>query len=130
MVMLYAILLVIAATALLMLMPGNQFVLLILGITLYSIGYQVLFPFVQSMLADATEGSERAGIYSVQSIVVGLFTAGAGTAAGSLYSVNPRFLYGASLVLLSLMVILVAILRKLHQKSQEVTRDCPLIVTP
>jgi MFS family permease len=130
MVMLYAILSLIAATAILLMMPANTFWLLIVGIVLYSIGYQVLFPFVQSMLADATEGNERAGIYSLQSILVGTSTAVAGIVAGSLYTVNPKLLFGASLVILILMMILVAILRKLHQKSQEVTRDCPLIVTP
>jgi MFS family permease len=95
-----------ASLFLLILIPGGSLVSVILCIGVYAVGFGIFRPFLDTMLAEVTEGNERAGIYSLINTVTCVITALLGFVSGSIYVFNPRLLYIISIVILLANIIL------------------------
>lgn len=104
--------------ALLIIIPDNSFVLVIIYITLYAIGSGVFKPFMDSMLAEVTENSERAGIYSLINTVTSVSTIFIGISSGYLYSLNPRLIYVVSIIILTVSIVILLFAYKHYRVKQ------------
>jgi MFS family permease len=80
--------------------PPRNIIVTIMCITLFAAGFGVFRPFIDSLLAEVTEGNERAGIYSIVNTITCIATALIGFVSGSMYLYNPRLLYIASIAIL------------------------------
>ncbi len=111
--------LAIQATALtmLILIPAGSMIATILCIALYAVGFGVFRPFVDSMLAEVSEGTERATIYSFLNTITCIITALIGFISGSIYILNPRLIYVASICILLANMVLVSLYRKLRAET-------------
>lgn len=80
---------------------------------MFAVGFGVFRSFIDSFLAEVTEGSNRAGIYSIINTITCILTAIVAFISGSLYVLNPKFLYIAAIViLLSCVGMLIVFLSK------------------
>lgn len=102
-----------ASLLLLILIPGGNIITVILCIGTYAVGFGVFRPFLDTMLAEVTEGNERAGIYSLINTVTCVATALLGFVSGSIYVFNPRFLYVISIAILLASVVLLELYSRL-----------------
>ncbi len=101
-----------AALLLLIAIPEGSLVAALLCIILFGVGFGLFRPFVDSLLAEVTEGKERAGIYSIVNTFTCLSTALVGFVSGSIYIFNPRLIYVGSMVILLVCVVILAVLLK------------------
>jgi len=88
------------ALFLLIIIPANNLTVTILCIALFAVGFSVFRPFIDVAFAEATEGSERAGIYSLFNTITSVLGALVGLVSGYLYVLNPRMLYIVSIIIL------------------------------
>ena len=95
--------------------PPAQFVATSSAVILFAIGFGVVKPFNDSLLAEVTQGKERAGIYALHNTAVSIFSAGMGLASGHLYQSNPNLIYVISISILLISIGLLIRLR-LDQK--------------
>lgn len=84
----------------LIVIPAGSLIVTVLCITLFAVGFGVFRPFIDSLLAEVTEGRERAGIYSIVNTITCIATAVVGFVSGSIYLFNPRLLYIVSIIIL------------------------------
>jgi len=84
----------------------------IINMIIFAVGFSISRPFIDTLLANATKGAERAGIYSLNNTVISIFGAIAGLASGYLYKLNPRLLYYVSFGIISVCVMLIMVLLK------------------
>ena len=103
--------------AMLILIPEGNMAAAVLCTVVYSVGFGIFRPFIDSMLAEVSGGKQRAGIYSLVNTVMCIVTALIGFVSGSIYWFNPRLIYVASIVILALCLILLAIYRRLGQSG-------------
>lgn len=106
--------LVIQAVALFLLttIPQGNLIIASLCVILFAFGFGIFKPFIDSLLAEVTEGKDRAGVYSMINMAICIGTALMGVVSGILYVLNPRMLYFTSIaILLTCVGILVAILK-------------------
>ena len=106
-----------ASLIMLILIPTGSMISAILSIAIYAAGFGMFRPFVDSMLAEVTEGNERAGIYSIVNTVTCLITALIGFVSGSIYIFNPRLIYVLSIIILVIAMILLGTYYKVKQKD-------------
>lgn len=59
----------------------------------YALGYGIFRPYMDTALADVTEGKARAGIYSFINTATSVFGAVFGLTSGYIYAANPRMLF-------------------------------------
>jgi MFS family permease len=85
---------------LLVIIPSGNLLIAALCIIIFSIGFGIFRSLIDSLLAEVTEGSERAGIYSIINTITCILTAVIAFVSGSLYVFNPKLLYGASIAIL------------------------------
>lgn len=85
----------------------------IINMVIFAVGFSVSRPFIDALLANATKGTERAGIYSLNNTLISISGAITGLASGYLYKLNPRLLYYISFgLLLICMSLIMVLLRK------------------
>lgn len=84
--------------------PTAKFWLAIISVVLFALGYGVVKPFNDSVLAEVTPGKERAGIYAIHNTAVSISCAGMGFASGYLYKSNPALIYIISIGILLLCI--------------------------
>ncbi|MDD4570378.1 MAG: hypothetical protein PHE70_09665, partial [Tepidanaerobacteraceae bacterium] len=90
-------------------------------IMLCAAGFGIFKPFVDTMLAEFTEGKARAIVYSLVNTAISILSAIMGFVSGYLYDLNPRLIYITSIFILSLcLVILATIKRSLHADYADV----------
>jgi MFS family permease len=89
---------------LLIIIPTKSMIITILCITLFAVGFGVFRPFIDSLLAEVTEGRERAGIYAIVNTITCVATALIAFVSGSIYLFNPRLLYIISIAILLICV--------------------------
>ena len=106
-----------AALAMLILIPTGNMIAAILSIVFYAAGFGIFRPFVDSMLAEVSEGNSRAGIYSMINTITCAITALIGFVSGSIYLYNPKLIYVVSIFILTLCIILLGVYYKLNQKN-------------
>lgn len=100
---------------------GNNFIVVVLCIIVFAMGYGIFKPFVDSMLAELTEGSTRATIYSLVNTAISTFSALMGFVSGYIYDLNPRLIYITSIAILAFcMVVLMALKRLLYDEYTDV----------
>lgn len=80
--------------------PPAKFGVTIIAVILFAIGFGVVKPFNDSLLAEVTQGKERAGIYALHNTAVAFSSAGMGLASGHLYQSNPNLIYVISISIL------------------------------
>jgi len=83
-------------------------------VVLFAIGSSVFKPFMDSILADYTEGSRRAGIYALMNVVLSVTTALIGFLSGYLYAYRPEALFIISIFLVVLCIFLLGLFRGGH----------------
>lgn len=106
-----------AALAMLILIPTGNMIAAILSIVFYAVGFGIFRPFVDSMLAEVSEGNSRAGIYSMINTITCAITALIGFVSGSIYLYNPKLIYVVSIFILTLCIILLGVYYKLNKKN-------------
>lgn len=82
----------------------------ILAVALYSFGYGIFMPFFSTLIADISEGRDRAGIYSLVNTVTAVLSALIGLGSGFLYAAAPRFIFYLTALLLGLSIIAMFVL--------------------
>jgi MFS family permease len=89
-----------AALFMLIVIPKNNFTITIFCVVTFAVGFSLFRAFNDSILAEVTDGKERAGIYSMLNTVISILSALAGLASGYLYAYNPRSIYVLSIGIL------------------------------
>ncbi len=93
--------------------PMGSLTIAIINMIIFAVGFSISRPFIDALLANATNGTERAGIYSLNNTVISIFGAISGLVSGYLYKLNPRLLYYISFgILLVCIALIIALLRK------------------
>lgn len=100
--------------------PPAKFGVTIIAVILFAIGFGVVKPFNDSLLAEVTQGKERAGIYALHNTAVSISSAGMGLASGYLYESNPNLIYVISISILVIGIGLLIWLR-LGQKKMSLS---------
>lgn len=77
----------------------------ILAVGLYSFGYGIFLPIFSTILADVSEGRDRAGIYALVNTITSVLSSLIGLGSGFLYAAAPRFIFYISTLLLGLSII-------------------------
>lgn len=90
----------------LILVPRGNFAMAAAGTAVYFLGFGMARTYMDSMFADAAEGRERAGIYSLSNIATGLLTAAIGPLTGFLFTYRPVMVYLVGVVLLLAVAVL------------------------
>ncbi len=101
-----------ASLFLLTVIPANSLAAAVACVFLFSIGFGVFKPLLDTLVAEATEGTDRSGTYSLLNALLSLGTAFMGALAGMLQSINPRLVYWLTALILLVCVLLVQSLRK------------------
>jgi len=100
--------------------PPAKFGTTIIAVILFAIGFGVVKPFNDSLLAEVTQGKERAGIYALHNTAVSISSAGMGLASGHLYQSNPNLIYVISISILFISIGLLIWLRLGQKKNTNV----------
>lgn len=96
----------------LIVIPAKNLTVAILCITLYALGFGIFRPFIDTLLAEVTEGRERAGMYSIVNTATCIATALIAFVSGNLYVFNPRLLYVISIAILLICGMILVIFLK------------------
>jgi MFS family permease len=97
--------------------PAGQFFAAILCVVLFAIGFGMTKPFMDAVLAEVTDGKERAKIYAFYNVAVSMGSAGMGFISGFLYDRNPALIYVVSIGILILCIGLLAWLGTLGRRQ-------------
>lgn len=97
------------------LIPAGNFWLTMAMVILFAFGYSISKPFLDSMMAIATAGKERAGIYSLYNTSLSILSALVGMGSGYLYKLHPALIYVTSIMIL---LACLGILIVFNQSSQ------------
>ena len=94
----------ISALILFITIPASHFLITIICVVLFAVGFGMAKPFMDAVLAEVTEGKERAAIYAFHNTAVAICSAGIGFISGFLYNLNPALLYMVSIGILVICV--------------------------
>lgn len=117
--------LVLQAVSLLLLIviPRRHFGLAVATIALFAVGFGLFRPFLDSTLAEVTQGRARAGFYALQNLAVSLLCAAMGSVSGFLYHWNPISIY---LVSIGILLVCTAILLSYSRRERLEQEPAPL----
>lgn len=88
--MLAGLLVCAAAQAMLVLTPPESLAPILLSTILTAAGGMVVFPFLEASVQNSIEDENRAGIFSIISVLILVFVSPAGVIGGWTYSLDPR----------------------------------------
>jgi MFS family permease len=116
---------VIQALALLMLIiiPKNSLFTAIVCVAIFAVGFSLFRSFIDAILAEVSDGRERASIYSLINTVISLFSIIIGLASGYLFTYNPRSIYILSIGLLLLSAIFLSMLLKIENHNKKLLQE-------
>lgn len=97
--------------------PAGSLSAAILSIIAYAVGFGIFRPYIDTILAEVTEGNDRAGIYGIINTATSVMTALVGFASGSMYLYNPRLIYIASIVILAMCAVILGIYLRFERKK-------------
>lgn len=106
-----------AALVALILIPAGSLPAAVIFIIIYALGFGIFRPYVDSMLAEVSEGNERAGVYSMVNTITCIAIAVIGFISGSVYLYNPRLIYVASIIILAVNIVLLEIYYRLYNNT-------------
>jgi hypothetical protein len=95
------VLLQIVSLMLFITLPADSFKIVSLRVAIFAIGYGLLKPFMDAVLAEATSGAERAAVFALHNTAVAFCSAVFGFLSGFLYSLKPVLLYMLSIGILA-----------------------------
>lgn len=98
--MLVGLALQIAGLIMLVVIPTGSFALAALAVAIYAAGFSIFKPFMDSILAEVTEGRSRASIYALNNTFISLVGSGVAVLSGYLFSLWPPAVWIASAVIL------------------------------
>jgi len=87
-------------------LPRGILTTAVASIIMLAVGFSIYRPLIDSLLADSTEGDERANLYALMNTVTFVLTSVMGALSGYLYDMNPKLIYVLSLVILALCTVL------------------------
>ena len=98
--MIAGLLIQITSLLLFIIIPRHSLAWALVCAAVFAVGYGLLRPFLDAMLAEVTEGRERAGFYALQNLAISFLSAGVGFISGFLYHRNPVLIYLLSMGIL------------------------------
>lgn len=96
------------ALSLLIIIPSDNLIITVICIAVFALGFGMFRPFIDTLLAEVTEGKDRAGIYAIVNTITCIVIALIGLASGSIFDFNPRLLYVLSILILLACIIILA----------------------
>lgn len=99
------------------LIPRNHLAGVIIFVVVFAVGFGIFRPFIDSLLAEVTDGRERAGIYSLLNMVISILSSLFGLISGYLYVVNPRLIYILSIGFLLICTVLLVFFTRLRERG-------------
>ena len=96
-------------------LPRNNLTAAVFCVIFFAVGFSVFRPFIDTALADVTDGRERAGIYSLLNAAVCLVSALVGLFSGYMFQFNPRLIYMVSAVILLSCAVILILFYKNHR---------------
>jgi MFS family permease len=106
-----------AALGLMTVIPRGNMAAAMLAICFFAAGFGVFKPFLDALLAEVTEGRDRAGMYSLVNTAVCAGMALMGAVSGALQGIDPRAIYYASFFLVLLCAGTLALLPRLRKAA-------------
>lgn len=122
--MLMGILLQAAALLGFILIPRSRLTAVIFFVVVFAMGFGLFRPFLDAILAEVTDGRERAGIYALLNTVISILSSLLGLASGYLYAVNARLIYILSLGILLICALLLTFLARLRARGRQPAANC------
>lgn len=111
------ILLLILAMLAIVLTPPGGFTFLIVANIIFALGYTMLKPFVDTMLADSVDNVGRASVYAFLTFAWNITNGLIGLFIGHIYSFNAVFLYCGGAVILLILLCIVNLPVKMAEES-------------
>lgn len=111
------------STLLFTVIPVGSLMLAIVNMIIFAIGFGVSRPFIDVLLANATKGTERAGIYSLNHTLISFSSAVIALVSGYLYKLNPKVLYFISTGILLICIFFILILLRKRSLFQDRSTD-------
>lgn len=116
--MLTGILLQAAALLGFILIPRGSLAAAIFFVVVFAVGFGLFRPFIDAILAEVTDGRERAGIYALLNTVISILSSLLGLVSGYLYAVNARLIYILSLGILLACILLLILFARLRARGR------------
>lgn len=116
--MLTGVLLQAAALVGFIVIPSGGLAAVILAVIVFAAGFGLFRPFLDAIVAEVTDGRERAGIYSLLNFVISVLSSLFGLVSGYLYTVNPRLIYILSIGILLACILLLAVFTRLRTRDR------------
>ena len=117
--MLAGIVLQMAALLGFVLIPRNHLFGVIFFVVVFALGFGIFRPFIDGLLAEVTDGRERAGIYSLLNMAISVLSSLFGLYSGYLYIINPRLIYILSIGFLLVCTVLLVLFTRLRAHSRQ-----------
>lgn len=107
------------------LLPSHHLAGVIVFVVVFAVGFGIFRPFIDALLAEVTDGRERAGIYSLLNMAISILSSLFGLISGYLYVANPRLIYILSIGFLLVCTVLLVCFTRLreHARKQPVESD-------
>ena len=113
----YAILLEVTAFLLLLFTREGNLMIVIICAAIYFLGFSLIRTYMDFILAEAAEGKERAGIYSLTYVMTSVVIGTLGPLIGLLYTTKPRMIVMAAVLLLVLLLFMLSRFVRLDKSS-------------
>lgn len=105
---------------LIIVIPKGSLISVVLSIGAYAIGFGIFRPFLDTMLAEVSEGNERASVYSLINTITCIITAMVGLISGTVYLLNPRIIYIISIVILAACTVLLSVYHRMKNSDMNI----------
>ena len=119
-----------AGLAVFVMAPPGGYWMVVAYVVLYAVGSSIIKPFIDSLLANATEGDERAAVFTLYNTLSSVFISLVGFGSGYLFKFKPVLLYAGSLgILLLCMVLQVGLARASNptgRRNKSLPRNEPM----
>lgn len=111
------------SVVLIAMIPRGGLISACICVALYGLGFGIFRPFLDSLLADVSEGRERAGLYSFVNTVTSVFSALIGYASGYIYTLDPRWIFYSTAIILALCALGIAYYMIINRKSTVLLKE-------
>lgn len=100
-----------------MVIPVSNLGWALVSVCVFAVGFGIAKPFLDSYLAEMTDGKERTGIYALNNIITSFFCAGMGVGSGYLYNWRPTLIYTVSIIILTGCTVILFYLGRIMQEK-------------
>jgi DHA1 family tetracycline resistance protein-like MFS transporter len=106
--MLAGLLLQTSALFLLIVIPTNNLIITVICVAIFALGFGTFKPYIDTLLAEVTEGKDRAGIYAIVNTLTCIVIALFGVISGNIFAFNPKLLYILAILILLACIFILA----------------------